>query len=196
MVTTLPTFVLASTSGIRRKILDQAGLQYECVKPLREEPRAVGFNIPEEYVKVCARQKASEISEKTPNKIICGCDQTVFFESQILNKVHSTEECVQRLVSFSGKTHQLVNGLSIYKNGKEIHYHAETITIKMRHCNTDQIRNYVQTEQPLSSVACYFLEGKGIQLIQNIEGSFFTALGLPLLALIDFLTEYQKGSIK
>lgn len=192
MVINLPEFVLASTSSIRRKVLDQAGLKYQCIKPLTEEPRSTGFTSPEKYVKLCAQQKAQEVSNLNLDKIVVGCDQTVSFEAQILNKVSNKEECIQRLMSFSNKTHYLVNGLSIFQNGKEINYHAETIEISVRQISLQQITNYVNDELPLSSVACYYLEGKGIQLIKNINGSFFTALGLPLLALMDFLATYKK----
>lgn len=192
MITGLPEFILASTSSIRKKVLDQAGLKYQCAKPLQEEPRGIGFHSAEAYVKTCAQQKALEISLLYPKQIVVGCDQAVYFESQILNKVSSQEECIARLMAFSGKTHSLVNGLSIFQNGHEIHYHAETIEVAMRALTLSQVSQYTMMESPLSSVACYYLESKGIQLIKNIKGSFFTALGLPLLALMDFLSDYQK----
>lgn len=192
MVTDLPEFILASTSSIRKKILDQAGLKYKCVKPLKEEPRGTGFTSPEAYVKLCAEQKALEVSLLHPKQIVVGCDQTVYFESKILNKASNNEECIARLMAFSGKTHALVNGLAIYQNGKALHYHAETIEVTVRHLTLEQASTYTLTESPLSSVACYYLESKGIQLIKNIKGSFFTALGLPLLALMDFLSEYRE----
>lgn len=187
-----PKFILASTSSIRKKVLDQSGLTYSCVKPLVEEPRGTGYTSPESYVKICAQQKAQEVSLLNPQEIVVGCDQTVFFESKILNKATSEEECIERLMAFSGKTHYLVNGLSIFYHGKEIHYHPETIEITVRDLSLHQVKKYTKEESPLSSVACYYLESKGIQLIKSIKGSFFTALGLPLLALIDFLSEFQK----
>ena len=196
MITDLPEFILASTSSIRKKILDQAGLRYQCVKPLIEEPRGNGFTSPEAYVKLCAQQKAKEVSLLHPSQLVAGCDQTVYFESKILNKAANNEECIQRLMSYSGKSHSLVNGLSFFYNGKEVHYHAETIEVTMRILTLPQVTKYTLEETPLSSVACYYLEAKGIQLIKNINGSFFTALGLPLFALMDFLSEYQKENQK
>lgn len=188
----LPEFILASTSTIRKKILDQAGLTYICKKPVSEEPRANKEISTIDYVKICAQQKAREISNTTPEHLICGCDQSVAFQSQTLNKVANLEECIERLITFSGKSHQLVNGLSIFKNGRELFYHTEIVNISFRNISKEQIIEYVRDEKPLSSVACYYLEGKGIQLIKNIEGNFFTALGLPLFALLDFLNDYQQ----
>ena len=42
-------------------------------------------------------------------------------------------------------------------------------------------------ESILSSVGAYRLESNGVQLFTRIEGSHFTILGLPLLALLDVL---------
>lgn len=192
MIITLPEFILASTSSIRMKVLNQAGLKFRSIKPKEEEPRSTGFTAPETYVKICAQLKAKEVSQNNLESIVVGCDQTVYFQSQILNKATNKSECIERLMAFSGKSHQLVNGLSIFKNGKEISYHSEVITIMVRELSLQQITKYVEEEMPLSSVACYYLEGKGIQLIRNIDGSFFTALGLPLLALMNFLSDYNK----
>jgi septum formation protein len=44
-------------------------------------------------------------------------------------------------------------------------------------------------ETVLSSVGGYRLEGPGAQLFKTIEGDYFSVLGLPLLALLDFLRD-------
>ena len=46
-------------------------------------------------------------------------------------------------------------------------------------------------EGALSSVGAYQLEGPGAQLFSQIEGDFFTILGLPLLELLAFLREHN-----
>jgi septum formation protein len=45
-------------------------------------------------------------------------------------------------------------------------------------------------ESLLSSVGCYRLEGRGIQLFSRIEGNYFTILGLPLLPVLSALREH------
>jgi septum formation protein len=41
-----------------------------------------------------------------------------------------------------------------------------------------------------ASVGAYQIEGPGLQLFERIEGDYFTVLGLPLLAALDFLRRY------
>ncbi len=185
-------FILASTSSIRKKILDGAGLKYRAMSPINEEPRAKKDEDLDEYLHLCALGKAIEISRQYPNTPVFGCDQVVYFENKILNKVQSNAEAIDRLLSFNGKTHELVNGLSCCLNGKEFSFGISKTAIKMRHLDHETIASYIDDEQPLSSVACYFLEGKGIQLIQEIDGDYFSALGLPLLKIIDALEAINK----
>jgi len=40
------------------------------------------------------------------------------------------------------------------------------------------------------SVGAYQLEGLGVQLFDSVDGDYFTVLGLPLLAALDFLRRY------
>lgn len=188
----MPKFILASNSSIRKKILDNAGIQYTPVSPQKEEPRAIDIDQPKDYVLKCARFKAEEISEQHPHDIVVACDQIVYFEDRVLNKVDNQEEGIQRLLSFSGKTHQLINGLSICNHKKEVFSTVTSTEMVMHHLTEDIIKAYFKKENPLSSVACYFLEGYGIQLIKEINGDYFSALGLPLLAITSFLKDFKQ----
>jgi len=188
----MPNFILASNSSIRKKILNNAGIQYTPVSPQKDEPRADKNENPEDYVLKCAKFKAHEISDQYPDDIVVGCDQIVFFEGQVLNKVDNQKEGIDRLLSFSGKNHKLINGLSIYSRKKEVFSTVTATEMVMHHLTEDIIKSYFEKENPLSSVACYFLEGYGIQLLEEIKGDFFSALGLPLLKITSFLKNFKQ----
>ena len=44
-------------------------------------------------------------------------------------------------------------------------------------------------EAVASSVGAYHLEGEGVQLFDQIEGDYFSILGLPMLGLLGFLRD-------
>ena len=61
----------------------------------------------------------------------------------------------------------------------------------MRPLSEDFVADYLaaEGEEVLGSVGVYRLEGRGAQLFTQIEGDFFTILGLNLLPLLAFLRE-------
>lgn len=180
-------FVLASGSAIRKRILDDAGLDYEAIPSPAEEPRPRPGESAEAYVVRVAELKAAAVAALRPGELVVGCDQVVAFDGNVLTKVTTLEEAHQRLRLLSGKEHFLVNGLVLLAPGGEVMRHLEVVTVHMRELPDAVIARYLAEENPLSSVACYFLEGRGIRLIEDLEGSFHSALGLPLLSLMSLL---------
>lgn len=183
-------FVLASGSAIRRRILDEAGLSYEAVPCPGEEPRPRQGESAEAYVLRVAELKAVAVSALRPGKLVVGCDQVVAFDGNVLTKVTSLEEAHQRLRLLSGKEHFLVNGMVLIGPTGEVLRHLEVVQVQMRELTDEAIAAYLAAENPVSSVACYFLEGRGIRLIEDLEGSFHSALGLPLLSLMSLLERF------
>ena len=59
----------------------------------------------------------------------------------------------------------------------------------MRNFSDAFLEAYLGAEQSelFGSVGAYRIEGRGIQLFSDIEGDYFSILGLPLLELLCFL---------
>lgn len=191
------SLVLASGSSIRHKILNDAKIPFECLVGEADEPGPNPGESAEDYVCRAAEAKAMGAWEAHHKKhdlsksMIIGCDQVVRFRGEILRKVTETEAAIERLLAFGEEDHELVNGMAVIENGQVTVRRNEIVRLKCRALSREQIETYVNREKPFSSVACYFLEGEGIKLIELFEGNFFTALGLPLLAVTDLLAERQ-----
>lgn len=185
--------ILASGSAIRRKILDDAGIPFEVLKGNGEEVAPAPGEDAVSYVTRCAAEKALDCwrahGEALAGARIIGCDQVVRFEGEILRKVRSDEEAIARLASFRGKTHELVNGFAIVEGGELRVERHRIVTLTMRELPLAEIEAYIALERPLSSVACYFLEGQGMKLVAELDGDYFSALGLPLSFVVDELLE-------
>lgn len=189
------SLILASGSSIRHKILNDAKIPFECLVGASDEPGPNPEESAEDYVCRAAEAKAMGAweahceSRDLSKSMIIGCDQVVRFRGQILRKVKEPEAAIERLLAFGEEDHELVNGLAIVENGEVTVRRHEIVRLRCRALPREQIETYVQREQPFSSVACYFLEGEGIKLIERFEGNFFTALGLPLLTVTELLSE-------
>jgi len=135
---------------------------------------------------ILAAAKADEVSARFPGRHVIGCDQTLEFEGELLHKPADMDAARRRLIRLSGKTHHLHSAVCLLLEGETLWSHVETCAIRFRPYDAGFVgRHLAQVgEAALSSVGAYQIEGRGIELIQSIEGDFFSIVGLPLLPLL------------
>ena len=77
----------------------------------------------------------------------------------------------------------------LLENGQQVWSHCGRIALTMRDFSEPFLDAYLAQagEAVLSSVGCYQLEGLGAHLFADIDGDYFSILGLPLLPLLDGL---------
>ncbi|MEJ8474948.1 Maf-like protein [Roseibium algae] len=186
--------VLASGSKIRAELLKNAGLEIE-IDPSDVDERAVeaplieaGF-LPEDLATVLAEAKANDVSSRRKGDLVIGADQILAYEGKRYTKPDDMEAARRQLLSFSGKTHELLSAVVLSYNGEAIWRHVSTARLTMRDLTPAFVGNYLGNvgEVALSSVGAYQLEGPGIQLFEKIDGDYFTILGLPLMPLFEEL---------
>ena len=180
--------VLGSGSRIRARILRDAGLDFDIVKPDVDE-RALKAQLdgePGETVALkLAEAKALEVSAREDGLVI-GADQILRFEGQLLDKATSQADARARLIAMRGKPHELVGGLVLSRAGKVLSRDVHVSKVRMRAYSDAFLDRYMAAcgDAILASVACYQFEGWGAQLFERIEGDYFAILGMPLLAVL------------
>lgn len=185
---TQPMLVLASTSKIRHTILKNAGLNHRVIQPTLDEfavKRANKNSDAKSLAITLATLKALSISHQSD--FILGADQILEYNGELYDKPNSLGEAEQHLSILQGKTHYLHSALAITQYGKKLWEIVETASLTMRPLSAASIKSYVaQTDDRiLQCVGAYQLEGRGVQLFQEIKGDYFTILGLPLLPLLE-----------
>ena len=186
--------LLASQSPIRLTLLQNAGLQVEALparideEALRESLQAEGAT-PRDVADALAEAKALKLALKHPEALVLGCDQVLAQCGTIFAKPESPEAARDQLRALMGKTHQLLSAMVLYHRGAPIWRHVGTARLTMRPA-TDWLDGYVARNWPeiSHSVGAYQLESEGIRLFSQIEGDYFTILGLPLLPLLTYLS--------
>ncbi|MDB5701898.1 MAG: septum formation protein Maf [Sphingomonadales bacterium] len=187
------TIVLASMSAARRAMLTAAEVPFEAVaagvdeESAKEAFRAQGLNA-RDLADALAELKAVRISQRRPGKIVLGCDQTLMLEDgSMLDK--PGDALSEQLRTLAGKTHSLYSAVVAAENGEPVWRSVERAKLTMRPLSEAFIAAYVEREGPAVAgcVGGYRIEGPGVQLFTKIEGSHFTILGLPLIALLDWL---------
>jgi septum formation protein len=186
--------VLASASKIRSRILNDAGIKHIC-DPARIDEAALKTVLKNQAAGVetvaaaLAAAKASEVSSRYVNAFVIGADQILECESRLFDKPPDPKAAGVTLKALRGRRHRLVSAVSVFRKGECVWRHLETPSLTMRDFSDSFLACYIEDGVPeiLESVGGYRLEGTGVQLFTGIEGNYFTILGLPLLALLDFL---------
>lgn len=175
------TLILASGSKIRSQILSDAGIKHRIQKPDEgAEPDEQKNESSYDYVMRAACCKGINVSEKLSEHYVLASDQVVEFEGQILRKVPDVASATERLKKLADQSHYLIGAWCLYHQKEIIAKGSSKVEIFLHKLCEDEIIQYLEDEKPLSSVACYYIEGKGSRLIREIKGDYFSALGLAL----------------
>ena len=178
--------ILASTSAIRRQMLDAAGVDYQAVKPHVDEA-AVKARL-DDPVRIACELAAAKACSVTGDWVI-GSDSVVSVDGRLFDKPRNRDDAAEHLRVFSGKAMQLTSAVALARNGTVDWSHAETARLQVRPLSDSFIAQYLDAEWPEVgyTVGVFRLEGRGVQLFKSIDGDHFTILGMPLLPLLGAL---------
>jgi septum formation protein len=181
--------ILASTSAIRRQMLDHAGIDYEAVKPEVDEALAkTRLSDPAAIAAELAAAKATSIHRAG---WVIGSDSVVEVGGRLFDKPRDRDEAAQHLRFFSDKAMRLTSAVALARDGSVDWVHAETATLAVRRLSDAFIDSYLEAEWPEVgyTVGVFRMEGRGVQLFDRIDGDYFTILGMPLMPLLRALRE-------
>ncbi len=184
--------VLASSSPIRRAMLDAAGIEHEAVPAGIDEAAAKArLEDPADLALELAGAKAAAVSALRPDDWVIGSDSVVGVGGRMFDKPATRDQAAEHLRFFSGKAMQLTSAVALARGGSVDWSHCETATLHVRDLSDAFIEQYLDKDWPELSycVGVFRIEGPGVQLFDRIEGDHFTILGMPLLPLLGALRE-------
>jgi septum formation protein len=182
--------LLASSSKYRRTLLQQLGLPFDWASPeIDETPLALESAA--QLVIRLAQAKATALADDYPQHWIIGSDQVCVLDGQIRGKPGTADNAMAQLRSCSGKRVEFLTGLTLLQpQSGQCFSLREAFYVHFRELSEEEIRAYVQQEQPLDCAGSFKVEGLGIQLFSALEGRDYNSLiGLPLIGLCDLLRQ-------
>ena len=184
--------ILASESIYRKELLERLNLSFSTAPANIDEESIWEKNLsPKEVSIELSKMKAKKVFENNTEAIVIGSDQVIALGNEIFGKPKTEEKAVAQLRQLQGKTHQLITSVCLISKDKEIIFTNETL-LKIRSDLTEQdLKKYVQFDQPLYCAGSYKIEGMGIALFEKVETTDFTSIiGLPLMELAKTLKEF------
>ncbi|MDX1778898.1 MAG: Maf family protein [Thermodesulfobacteriota bacterium] len=183
------SIILASASKRRSKILKECGIKHKVavsnVPEKMDNKRGARFNVLHN-----ARVKAEKIAADYKEGYIVGADTVVLLGRQLIGKPKTKGEAKSFLKSFSGKTLLVYTGLCVIdaKTGKLV-TGVDKSKVWVRKLSQGEIDRFVKIAGPHDKAGGFSIEGTGTFIFDNIRGSFYNILGLPMMKLDELFRE-------
>ena len=190
--------VLASRSKVRQQLLAAAGIPVE-PRPAdldeRDLEAAASSPAPGAIAALLAREKAAAVAKLYPGRLTLGADQTLALGAERFAKPADRAAARAQLRALCGRTHELHSAIAFAQNAEVLFEHVGVARLTMRAFSDRFLEDYLDAagSAGTASVGAYQIEGLGMQLFESVEGDYFTVLGLPLLAALEFLR--QRGCL-
>ena len=186
--------ILASKSGIRKKILDENSIECIVIPPNVDEDMVKESLLlknvsPEIISKNLAELKANKISGKKPNELVLGADSVIDLNGELISKPCTREEAINILKKLNGQKHQLISSVCLSKNGAMIWNFADKSNLTMKQLNLDEIKSYLSKikDEELYAYGVYQIEADGRALFSKIEGDENSIMGFPVKQIKEYL---------
>ena len=163
------------------------------VHPSDADETMDGIQTPESFATSLSLKKASTVHElnifSIEDHVFVGADTIVVLENKILGKPIDRSDAIGILKMLSGKTHQVITGVTILSSEKQIQFFEKTeVTFEI--LSTEQIEHYVDHYAPYDKAGAYAIqEWIGVTGIKSIHGDFYNVMGLPINRLVRLLKD-------
>lgn len=183
--------ILASNSPRRKELLAGLGLPFDVrvISNIDESyPESLkGEDIP---MYISAKKASAYKDSLVGNELLITADTIVYLDGMVLGKPKSRNEALTMLRTLSGKTHDVITGVTLMTNVNKglFRSFASTSSVTFAQLSDDDICYYVDKYQPYDKAGAYGIqEWIGYIGVTRIEGSYFNVMGLPVQRLYEEL---------
>lgn len=178
--------VLASQSPRRKQLLEWAEVNFEIIVEPTDESYPSDLQ-PAEVAVHIARQKAAAVQHRLTGRTIIAADTIVVLNKEIIGKPKDRADAISILQKLSGHHHQVITGVTIVHEEKEIAF-ADVTDVEFYSLTREQIEFYVDKYQPYDKAGAYAIqEWIGVIGIKSVKGDFYNVMGLPVSRVVQAL---------
>ena len=190
--------ILASKSGVRKKILNDHKIDCEVIVSNVDEDEvklsllAEGAD-PKLISKNLAEIKSIKVSSKNPDRFVLGADSVISLDNKLINKPKSRADALNILKKLNNCKHYLISSVCISKNGAMIWNHTDISELKMKNLSEKDLIDYldkIKTET-LLAYGVYQVEAEGSSLFEYIKGDRNSIMGLPINDIINYIKDIK-----
>jgi septum formation protein len=118
-------------------------------------------------------------------------DTEVWLGDKRYGKASNKESAVQMIESLSGKTHQVITGLTL-STKEEITSYCSIVQVTLAKMTMEEIHYYVDQFKPFDKAGAYGIqEWIGHTMVTSIQGEYNAVVGLPTTTLYKALKQFE-----
>ncbi len=190
--------ILASSSGIRLKILQDNNFNVKQISPGVDENEIKISLINSgatclQIAKNLAELKANRISARYPSEVVIGADQVMDFEGKNYSKPNNKDEAKSILKLLNNNKHLLHSAVCVSRGGSMITNFHESCPLKVKNLTDKAINEYIERldEKKMLKYGVYQIEAGGLDLFDEIHDDMEAIMGLPMKQLKMYLNNLK-----
>ena len=185
--------ILASNSPRRKELLEGIDIPFE-VRVIDGIDESYPDTLPTKDIAEYISKKKAVAYRRTmvSDELVITADTIVVLGSQVMGKPHNTDEACSMLRQLSGKTHQVITGVTLTTMERQVSFSVETdVTFKV--LSDEEIEYYVSHYRPFDKAGAYDIqEWIGHIGVTGMSGSYFNVMGLPVQRIYEALKTIQN----
>ncbi len=190
------TLILASQSPRRRELLSLVAETFTCQTSQADESLPPS-TLPDQAVEMLSLRKALAVRDQLPDPedhVVIGSDTVVAVDGRILGKPRDQADCLGMLQTLSGREHVVHTGVALAW-GERTRVFRETARVTFWPLTREEMAWYAGTPEPYDKAGAYGVQGLGALLVREIQGDYYTVMGLPVSRLWRELVAFAPGKL-
>ncbi len=183
--------ILASNSPRRKELLAGLDIDFEVrvVKDIDESyPEELPTRDIAEYI---SKKKAAAYQKMiADDELVITADTIVVLDHEVMGKPKDKEDASRMLHELSGKTHQVITGVTLTTTQRQMSFSVET-DVTFKRLSDDEVNYYVDHYKPYDKAGAYGIqEWIGYIGVTALRGSYFNVMGLPVQRIYEALKQF------
>lgn len=183
--------ILASNSPRRKELLAGIDVNFD-VRVIRDIDESYPASIPtKDIAEYISRKKATVYRQQmASDELIITADTIVVLGSEVMGKPHDEADASRMLHELSGRTHQVITGVTLTTTDRQQSFSVET-DVTFKSLTDEEINYYVERYKPFDKAGAYGIqEWIGHIGVTALKGSYFNVMGLPVQRIYEALRQF------
>ena len=183
--------ILASNSPRRKELLAGIDVNFD-VRVIRDIDESYPASLPtKDIAEYISRKKATVYRQQmASDELIITADTIVVLDSEVMGKPHDEADASRMLHELSGRTHQVITGVTLTTIDRQWSFSVET-DVTFKSLTDEEINYYIQHYKPYDKAGAYGIqEWIGHIGVTALKGSYFNVMGLPVQRIYEALRQF------